>query len=81
MLLKSTESNPAEKDIFTDGFPSARTRSTSSPENVDVQVNPVETPAQSSIIPEVIPPPTEVSTTSRGRIIKTPSRFNDFIMK
>ena len=81
MLLKSAESDPALKDIFTDDFLSTRTRSTSSPENVEVQVNPIETPSQSSTIPEVIPPPTEVRTTSRGRIIKRLSRFNDFIMK
>ena len=75
MLLKSVEPDPVAEpaeDMFSDEIPSTRIRSIPSPENVE---------ALWSTIPEIIPPSTEVRTTSRGRIIKRPSRFNDFIMK
>ena len=81
MLLKSAEPDPVALDILTDKTPSTRIRNTPSPENVEAQVSPDENHSQSSTIPEVTPLSTEVRTTSRGRIIKRPSRFNDFIMK
>ncbi|CAB4009628.1 Transposon Ty3-G Gag-Pol poly [Paramuricea clavata] len=81
MLLKSVEPDPVAEDMFSDEIPSTRIRSIPSLENVEALATLDETQSQSSTITEIIPPSTEVRTTSRGRIIKRPSRFNDFIMK
>ncbi|CAB4022373.1 sec1 family domain-containing 2 [Paramuricea clavata] len=60
MLMKSVEPDPVAEDMFSDEIPSTRMRSIPSPENVEALVTPDETQSQSSTIPEIIPPSTEV---------------------